>query len=97
MSPDFWDCYWATAGAAFLRVERRFSTGGLRSLFFRAGRQMESTNFFSPWSSNLITMYSSVQDITEPKPYLPCSICAPCAKAGLIAIKGGSGGLSAEL
>src|ERR1700723_3251812 len=39
-------------------------------------------------------MYSSVQDATEPRPYFECSICAPCAKAGLNAIGGIYGCLS---
>ena len=36
------------AGAAFLRVARRFSAGGWRSLFFRFGNTIANTNFFSP-------------------------------------------------
>ena len=38
----------ATAGTAFFRVARRFSTGGWRSLFLSAASAIESTNFFSP-------------------------------------------------
>src|SRR5450755_1617068 len=78
--------YAVTGAAAFLRGERRFSTGGVRSLFFSAGITMDSTNFFSPWSSNLIIICSSVQFWTEPKPNLLCSICAPVANAGLLAM-----------
>ena len=49
---------------------------------------MERTNFFSPCSSNLIEICSSVQAVTEPKPNLGCSTWEPTAKAGLLAMDG---------
>ena len=35
-------------GCGLFFVLRRFSTGGVRSLFFKFGKTIESTNFFSP-------------------------------------------------
>src|SRR5215467_3580508 len=76
----------AGAGAAFFFELRRFSAGGCRSLFLRFGSTIDRTNFLSPWSSNLITIYSSLQERTLPNPNLGCSTCAPCEYGGLFAI-----------
>jgi len=71
--------YFAIAETAFgLRLrELRFSTGGCRSLFLRALSTIGVTNFFSPKSSNLITVCSSLHDNTVPSPNFRCSTCAP--------------------
>lgn len=74
---------YVATGAAFFRVARRFSTGGVRSLFFNVGTAMALTKVFSPWSSNLILILSSSQVMTEPRPYFVCSTWAPGANAGL--------------
>src|SRR5579864_6137661 len=50
---------------------------------------MESTNFFSPCSSNLMTIYSSLQESTLPNPNLGCSTCALWVKAGFVAMTRG--------
>ena len=76
----------AFAGAVFFFEARRFSAGGMRSLFFRFGSTMERMNFFSPWSSNLMTTYSSLQERTLPKPNFGCSTWAAAAKAGFVAM-----------
>jgi|GEM_PF-945012 len=72
--------YWAefavdaTTCLDFRLLEARFfSTGGCLSLFFSAGSTIGVTNFFSPKSSNLITMCSSLQERTVPKPNFRCS------------------------
>src|SRR6516225_3788176 len=87
--PGFVAALYATAGAIFFFELRRFSTGGCRSLFFKLGRTIERTNFFSPWSSNLITICSSVHESTLPSPNLGCSTCALGEKGGLFAIEVG--------
>ena len=61
------------AGVAFFRREPFFSGGGCRSLFFNCPITMLVTNFFSPWSSNLITIRSSLLDMTVPRPNFWCS------------------------
>src|SRR5438477_5057062 len=72
--------YYAVTGAVFFLRVPFFSAGGCRSLFFKLAITMVVTNFFSPCSSNWITMRSSVLDLTVPRPNFWCSTWAPWLK-----------------